>query len=221
MSTKTYHHGNLREELISEAMKTLNTHGIEAITMRQLSKSLGVSKTAPYRHFQNKSALLTAVAAEGFRKMRILFDKFSYADDPESTLSVIMERYIAFAVTNPKLYKLMFSREIYQLHVSDELEKAATEAYSGVAATLNAIHSQDDASVNINTAWALVHGLSLLINENILTVNDHGKTAHALLSYETNPTTEQISNQVSSSIALFIKGLSTASQKNNVQKAGQ
>ena len=208
MSTKTYHHGNLREELITEAMETLNTHGIEAITMRQLSKSLGVSKTALYRHFENKSALLTAVAAEGFRKMSIMFDKFSDANNPESALAVIMERYISFAVTNPKLYKLMFSREIFQLPVSDELGKASAEAYSGVAATLKAINSQDDASVNINTAWALVHGLSLLINDNLLTVDESGKTAHALLSYGTSPTAEQISTQISSAITLLIKGLS-------------
>ncbi len=213
MRSKTYHHGNLREELISAAMETLNTHGIEAITMRHLSKSLGVSKTAPYRHFKNKSALLTAVAAEGFRKMKILFDEFSDADNPESALAVIMERYITFAITNPKLYKLMFSRGIFQLPVSDELGKAAAEAYSGVAATLKAINSQEDTSVSINTAWALVHGLSLLINDNFLTVDENGKTAHALLSYGTSPTTEQISTQVSSAITLLIKGLAAKTQK--------
>lgn len=214
MSNKTYHHGNLREELINEAMRTLASHGIEAVTMRQLSKSLGVSKTAPYRHFDNKSALLTAVAAQGFKRMQKFFEEFSSADGPKTALAVMMERYITFAVTNPKLYRLMFSKDIFQSPISDELGKASAEAYSGVTNILNLINSEEETSLNINTAWALVHGLSILINDNLLTVDESGKTAHALISSGNRPTPGQISDQISSSIALLIEGLSRKSSKN-------
>ncbi|MCK5133112.1 MAG: TetR/AcrR family transcriptional regulator [Candidatus Sabulitectum sp.] len=189
-------------------MKILGDLGIEAITMRQLSNSLGVSKTAPYRHFENKSALLAAVAAEGFRRMSISLEERPNADLPESDLAIIMERYITFATMNPRLYKLMFGKEVFRLPVSAELSETASEAYSGVKAILSTMESEEEPTVNINTAWALVHGLSLLINDNLLAVDENGNTEHALLAGGDSPTPQQIARQISSAIAAIVSGFS-------------
>ncbi|MCK5787182.1 MAG: TetR/AcrR family transcriptional regulator [Candidatus Sabulitectum sp.] len=209
MSNKSYHHGNLREELIIEATGVLCEHGIDSITLRKLGKSLGVSKAASYRHFVNKAALLAAVAAEGFRKMRSSFEETSNDEDPQIALSVTMERYISFATRNPELYRLMFSREIFSLPVSEELLEAASKAYTGAKEILSSMNSSEKTTVTINTAWALVHGISLLINDNLLAVDKSGNTVHALFVNDGNPTDLQISEQISSAIDVFIKGIST------------
>ncbi len=208
MNNKSYHHGNLREELIIEAMRVLRNYDIEGITLRKLSKSLGVSKAAPYRHFKNKAALLAAVAAEGFRKMRSSFEETSNGGNPQIALSVIMERYISFATRNPKLYRLMFSREIFSTPVPEELHEAASKAYTGIQEILSRLNSSEKTAVSINTAWALVHGISLLINNNLLAVDKQGNTAHALFVNGDNPTNLQINEQISSAIAVFVKGFS-------------
>ncbi|MCD6587887.1 MAG: TetR/AcrR family transcriptional regulator [Candidatus Fermentibacteraceae bacterium] len=209
MHNKPYHHGNLREKLINEAMRALCNHGIDSITLRKLSKSLGVSKAAPYRHFENKAALLAAVAAEGFRKMRSSFEKTTNERNPQIALRVIMEHYIAFATGNPELYRLMFSREVINLPVSEELLEAATGAYIGIKEILSSMNSSEKTAVNVNTAWALVHGISLLINNNLLVIDEQGNTVHALSVDGENPADLQISEQISSAIDVFIKGLST------------
>ena len=65
-----YHHGDLRRALLDEAVRTIQQDGVEAVTLRETGRRLGVSRTALYRHFRDKSALLAAVAHEGFQRFR-------------------------------------------------------------------------------------------------------------------------------------------------------
>ena len=65
-----YHHGDLRRALLQAAVRTIQSHGVDGLTLRGVGSALGVSRTALYRHFTDKAALLTAVAAEGFRMLR-------------------------------------------------------------------------------------------------------------------------------------------------------
>src|SRR4051812_48383217 len=65
----TYHHGDLREALIQAALDEAEQGGPEAISIKALAKTLGVSQPAPYRHFADREALLVAVTAEGVRQL--------------------------------------------------------------------------------------------------------------------------------------------------------
>jgi AcrR family transcriptional regulator len=64
-----YHHGDLRRALLEEAVRTIRDDGAAALTLRAVAERLGVSRTALYRHFADKSALLNAVSEEGFRRL--------------------------------------------------------------------------------------------------------------------------------------------------------
>src|SRR4051812_32920677 len=66
-----YHHGDLRRAFLEEAVRIISKKGVEAMTLRAVGERLGVSRTAMYRHFADKSALLAAVASEGFRMLRL------------------------------------------------------------------------------------------------------------------------------------------------------
>src|SRR5215470_11529618 len=67
---KSYHHGDLRRALLDEAVRTIQTYGVEHLTLRTVGERLGVSRTALYRHFADKQSLLATVGKEGFRKLR-------------------------------------------------------------------------------------------------------------------------------------------------------
>src|SRR5215467_1838029 len=67
---KPYHHGDLRRALLDEALRTIQTHGVEQLTLRTVGERLGVSRSALYRHFADKQSLLAAVGTEGFRTLR-------------------------------------------------------------------------------------------------------------------------------------------------------
>jgi AcrR family transcriptional regulator len=64
----TYHHGDLRDALVRAALQEAELGGPEAINISALAKKLGVSQPAPYRHFADREALLSAVTAEAFRQ---------------------------------------------------------------------------------------------------------------------------------------------------------
>ncbi len=66
---KSYHHGNLKQELIDCACRLCERDGYTKLSIRTLAKESGVSQTAPYRHFETKEALYASVAQDGFNKL--------------------------------------------------------------------------------------------------------------------------------------------------------
>src|SRR5499427_1675218 len=69
-SAKPYHHGNLRRALLDEALRTIQMHGVEHLTLRTVGERLGVSRSALYRHFADTQSHLATVGKEGFRKLQ-------------------------------------------------------------------------------------------------------------------------------------------------------
>ncbi len=65
-TSSNYHHGDLRTALINTATSIIEERGIDALSLRKLAEQVGVSRTAPYHHFKDKNALLSAIAAKGF-----------------------------------------------------------------------------------------------------------------------------------------------------------
>ena len=70
-----YHHGDLRRAFVDEAVRTIHRQGVEHLTLRSVVEKLDVSRTALYRHFSDKQALLASVGREGFRMLRLQADK--------------------------------------------------------------------------------------------------------------------------------------------------
>lgn len=168
-----YHHGNLREALLSAALDRLQTEGPSALGLRELARGVGVSPSAPYRHFADRQALLEAVATEGFRRFSAAMAAAA-AEIPETDqLEAMARAYVRFAVASPHLFRLMFSTEIE--HRRDpKLAAAAKAAYASLAAAAAREDAAAPAKVAI-TAWAFVHGLSvLLIDQQILGISAAG-----------------------------------------------
>jgi AcrR family transcriptional regulator len=79
----TYHHGDLRRALVDAALALVQERGAEGFTLREAARRVGVSQTAPYRHFETKEALLAAVAEEGFTTLLGILKGLPEAEDPE------------------------------------------------------------------------------------------------------------------------------------------
>src|SRR5918995_5657601 len=108
---RPYHHGNLRRGLLDEALATIRTEGVERLTLREIGARLGVSRTALYRHFADKRALLAAVATEGFRTLREqLVSAWEEGGRSPVGSQAMGAAYVRFAVANPSHYRVMFSR---------------------------------------------------------------------------------------------------------------
>lgn len=66
-----YHHGNLKEEFISIAMDFIDKEDVEKLTLKVLSDATGTSRSAIYKHFKNKDALIEIIIEKGFDKFDV------------------------------------------------------------------------------------------------------------------------------------------------------
>ena len=106
---RPYHHGNLRRALLDEALATIRTDGVNEVTLREIATRLGVSRTALYRHFTDKRALLAAVATEGFHTLRQeLVTAWQEGGRDRAAFEAMGVAYIHFVVANPSHYRVMF-----------------------------------------------------------------------------------------------------------------
>lgn len=165
-----YHHGDLRRALVEAALELLAEGGTEALGLRELARRVGVSPSAPYRHFRDKQALIQAVAAAGYELFLAALEGTKAGVPAEEQFGAMAEAYVHFALRYPRLYKLMFSSELGKFEDRD-LRRAADAAYASlaVAAAKEDPDSPGEAAI---TAWAFVHGLSmLLLDEQLLGVS--------------------------------------------------
>lgn len=107
-----------RETLIDVATRLLDEGGVEAVTLREVGHQAGVSHNAPYKHFANKEALLAAIAARELAAR-------GHAVKAKPTIRTLMHGYIAWAMTYPNRFKLVFGKWTIE---SAELTEAATRA---------------------------------------------------------------------------------------------
>ena len=110
----TYHHGNLRRALLDEALAVIADKGVEGLSLREVSSRVGVSHTAPYHHFADKTALVHALAHEGMALMdeRMAAAEQAAGDDPKLRLLGIGMAYVTFAVERPDYYAAINAPEI-------------------------------------------------------------------------------------------------------------
>lgn len=174
MSTSTpdlpYHHGDLKRALVEAALQLLDEEGAGSVGLREVARRVGVSAAAPYRHFKGRQALLEAVAAEGFRRFTEMMAVKEEGLPETEQLPAMAEAYVRFALVQPALFRLMFSREIDK-NTDKALHQAAVGAYASLARAA-AREVPDAPSEGAVIAWAFVHGLAmLLLDEQILGVS--------------------------------------------------
>lgn len=112
-----------REALIDAAAQLLDHGGAEAVTLREVGRRAGVSHNAPYKHFHSKEALLASVAARELREHSLGLSGGS----PGATLRAAMHDYVAWALTSPARFKLVFGAWSVE---SPDLAAAAGSAHA-------------------------------------------------------------------------------------------
>ena len=130
---KPYHHGDLRSALIDGAVTLIAERGERRFSLAELSRSLGVSAAAPYRHFADRDELLAAVALRALQAFaEALAAESSRSDPPEERLAAMAAAYVRFAAGQPALFGLVFGLGLEGKQRHPELR----QAYEAVDAEL-------------------------------------------------------------------------------------
>jgi AcrR family transcriptional regulator len=168
-----YHHGDLRRALLEAAARELAEHGPSGISLRAIARRAGVSHAAPAHHFGDRRGLITAVAAEGFRRMSEAMT--AAAKGSPSPLIAIGRAYVTFARDNPGEFAVMYRPELLD-QADPEFAEASRVAYQhltdAILATPDAACPGEDLSVTAARHWSLVHGLATLVITGSLPASD-------------------------------------------------
>jgi len=172
---KTYHHGNLRETLIESALKILEEGTLSDLSLRVLARKAGVSQTAPYRHFEDKDALIVVLKEEGLRKLSEgMLEVMTAEKDPIVRLQKIGMNYVQFSAKHPGHFKVMFEYELSDFEKYEELCDVSAKGFQYLKETVReclALPNAKDINLSVAqfSAWAMVHGLSvLLMNKSLM-----------------------------------------------------
>lgn len=169
---KRYHHGNLRTALVEVGLRLLAERDVEGLSLREMAREVGVSATSVYRHFPDKTALMAALAREGLN--RLATAQHAAAGGKEGSMAYFAatgRAYVRFALANPALFRLIFTSSA-TLQETGEAE-ALRLLRANAAATLPGDADPDRIEADALRAWALVHGLAMLMLDGQLPADDH------------------------------------------------
>jgi AcrR family transcriptional regulator len=159
-SKTTYHHGDLRAALLDAALQVLEEGGATALSLRAVARRAGVSPAAPYRHYADREALVSAVAAVGYRDLAERLAAAHAAPSTAEQLADVAVAYVRFAIERPALFRIMFSEPCDR---DNDERVAATAAVTLYLREIVArAFPQSDPEPLTPAIWALVHGLAFL-----------------------------------------------------------
>ncbi|HVY02960.1 MAG TPA: TetR/AcrR family transcriptional regulator [Caulobacterales bacterium] len=160
-----YHHGDLRAALIEAGLKLIEERTADEVGLREAARAVGVSATAVYRHFPDKAALLGALAAEGLARLGAAQRKAAAAAGGGAAgFRATGRAYVRFALKNPGLFRLIFSQAPkYDPRDWSGKSDDAMRFLQENAEQLAAKRGAEGAKLFALRAWALVHGLAVLL----------------------------------------------------------
>ena len=178
MKKNEYHHGNLKEDFLSIAFDFIANEDVDKLTLKVLSDATATSRSAIYRHFSSKDALIEMMIIKGFEefddgispilkeKEKPLVDRFYLSG----------KYYIEYAKQNPNLYRLLFGKKY--AYIREEIMSLQDEDCSGFGALKSAIEEGQQSGIlkkessyhQAIVVWSSLHGLSSLIIDGFMDV---------------------------------------------------
>lgn len=169
MTRDTYHHGDLREALLTAGEAVLAEQGLDGFSLRKVAVRVGVSHSAPAHHFGDAGGLLVALATRGFQRLLASMQNRQRAAEAKLTEQLIASGlgYLDFALDCPALFRLIFA-SARTVDGSADLAAAGDAALLHLATDLARLRSAapfdyPEAMAEVMATWSLTHGFAELL----------------------------------------------------------
>ncbi len=172
LDRETYHHKDLKQQLIMNGLILLNKEGFQGFSLRKVATMCGVSNNAPYKHFRDKDELITEILNEVWIKFHMALQESTelHTDDPKLQIVGMGKAYIRFMVENPEYLKLTFlsdyaSSIIIENGNFSRCEDSTFSVFKACAQRyLESINLEPELyMVKTMAMWSMVHGIAILI----------------------------------------------------------
>ena len=168
----SYHHGNLKQTLLDVAFESLHHQSLEQLSLRNLAKTVGVTPTAVYNHFSDKTALLLETKFRAFDFFhQVLSDscKDLPEDASEECIRCLGKAYLNFSIQFPYLFELLFSWSVEPSKIPPHLIEAGVKSEHLIQDLVKQLLRQNgkelsekEAAIGSFSSWSLAHGISML-----------------------------------------------------------
>lgn len=166
MAKRSYHHGSLREAVLETARGIVASQGHEAVLMRDLAKQLGVTPTALYRHFANRSDLLLALAEEGHQMLLLRLERIVRdTEDPWAALELAMQAFLDFAQEHEGLFSMMYDNAVVQAPEAEAKLPTLARTYNIIVELYRRALpdlSYDQVRLRMISMWATLYGYTIV-----------------------------------------------------------
>lgn len=151
-----------REHRITAAARLIAAgEGWSAVTIRRLAEVIEYSQPVLYSHFQNRDAIVAAVAVEGFRELAIALQQAARgSSDGRDAIQNVAMAYLTFASEHPALYEAMFTMPTGLRFAEADTKLELKDAFAALAAVVT--QSSTEVEIATETFWAALHGLAEL-----------------------------------------------------------
>ena len=147
--------------IIAAARAIAEAEGWGAVTIRRLAEEIEYSQPVLYSHFENRDAIVAAVAIEGFGELSATLEKAAHrSSERRKALETVAMAYLAFAREHPALYQAMFMMSSDLRFSEADTKPELKHAFAALAAVV--APSKSDGEVATETFWATLHGLAEL-----------------------------------------------------------
>ncbi|MGN6125578.1 MAG: TetR/AcrR family transcriptional regulator [Humibacter sp.] len=171
-ASRPYHHGDLRAALVAAALDVTRAGGPSALSLRDVTRRVGVSANAAYRHFADRQALMDAVGAEIFDRIgREMSAAPPAAVTTSAAPGAAVERlravglgYIGFARSEPGWFSVVF----FGGATPRDLDATPPPPYLALRDALDGLVSAGVVDAERRDGaqwlcWAAVHGFAELV----------------------------------------------------------
>ncbi len=174
-----YHHGDLRRALLDQASVVLEEQGVGALSLRDLARRAGVSATAPYHHFANKAALVTALADDAMSSLDASLEDVDMrttngGGGPGERLNAMGVAYVLFAIDHPERFRLAFRPEMgapFDGMIEDGTLPDEIDGFRHLVRVVRALEAIPERQLPVAlAAWSIAHGLASLLVDGPLRV---------------------------------------------------
>jgi AcrR family transcriptional regulator len=164
----SYHHGDLRLAILKAACDHLRRENAESLSLRALARGIGVSQTAPYRHFDSKNALFAGIATWGFQILSgqmhaLLADQTS----PMESFLAFGRCYLDFSREHVEKYQLFFDSSLVEYGDYPSLQEASGLCFDHLLAVIRLgqrdrlfVEREEEEIAAI--VWSGLHGMASL-----------------------------------------------------------
>jgi AcrR family transcriptional regulator len=166
---------DLREACIAEGLRIVAEQGIEALSLREVARRLGVSHQAPYKHFPSRDHILAEMVRQSYVSFADFLRNRPVTGEPPGDLAAMGQAYLEYALSHPLQYRLMFGTPLPEPAEHPEMLEEARHAFRMLRRGVADVHAMTSGAgphertdYDALFIWATLHGLAMIMQSTVL-----------------------------------------------------